>query len=307
MTMFGVMQFEQLPKFFQSATQSMRDAALGAALTGGGPLACLSLRQRQFRSEALHDVLPGRHVLISGASSGIGRAVALQVAEAGATAVIVARSDDKLRELKREIERSGGRAFAYSADLSSPESTQSLLEQLARDGVQIDVLINNAGRSIRRPVHESYERVHDYERTMALNYFGSLRLILGVLPGMRARKQGHIINVSSAGAQLGTPLFAAYIASKAALDAFTRVAAGESREDGVRFTTVYMPLVRTPMIEPTEAYRDVSALSPDEAASLVLRALVTGEKQLGTSLGQLVQLGYLLAPEAIERVINSGR
>jgi short-subunit dehydrogenase len=300
--MFGVMQFEQLPKFFQSATRSLRDAAL----TGAGPLACLSLRQRPFRSEALNDVLPGQHVLISGASSGIGRAVAWQVAEAGATAVLVARSDEKLRELKREIERSGGRAFAYSADLSSPQSTQSLLDRLSRDGVQIDVLINNAGRSIRRPVHESYERVHDYERTMALNYFGSLRLILGVLPGMRARKRGHIINVSSAGAQLGTPLFAAYIASKAALDAFTRVAAGESREDGVRFTTVYMPLVRTPMIEPTEAYRDMPALSPDEAASLVLRALVTGEKQLGTSLGSLVQLGYLLAPAVIERVINGG-
>jgi NAD(P)-dependent dehydrogenase (short-subunit alcohol dehydrogenase family) len=182
----------------------------------------------------------------------------------------------------------------------------ALLAELARDGMAIDVLINNAGRSIRRSIDQAARRVHDYERTMALNYFGSLRLILGFVPGMRARKRGHIINVSSAGVQMGTPLFSAYVASKAALDAFTRVAAGETRDDQVRFSTVHMPLVRTPMIAPTEEYRDVDALSPEQAADLVLRPLITHEKQLGTRLANLFSLAHVVAPDIVERVVAYG-
>jgi short-subunit dehydrogenase len=279
---------------------------LNLALTGGGPLTHWPLRQRVFGAPGLSAVVAKKTVLVSGASSGIGYAVAHQLAGAGARVVLVARSADKLRALKAEIERSGGRALIYAADLSAAQSTDGLLARLAADGVQIDVLINNAGRSIRRSVADASLRLHDYERTMALNYFGAIGLILGLLPGMRARGQGHIINVSSSGTQMGTPLFSAYIASKAALDAFTRVAASETRHHGVRFTTVLMPLVRTPMIAPTAEYRDAPALSPEEAAQLVLRALVTGESRLGTRLGKLFELAHAIAPALVERALGAG-
>jgi short-subunit dehydrogenase len=283
-----------------------RNSAIGTVMTGGVRLSDRPLRHRLFGSPRFSDLLAGQHVLISGASSGIGRAVALKVADAGATAVLVARSADKLQELMVTIEQRGGRARVYPADLSRSTSAQALLAKLASDGVVIDVLVNNAGRSIRRPIEQAYERVHDYERTMALNYFGALRLILGLLPGMRTRKRGHIINVSSAGVQMATPLFSAYIASKAALDAFTRVAAGETRSDGVHFTTVHMPLVRTPMIAPTEEYQHVPTLSPEQAADIVMRALVTHEKQLGTRLARLFSLAHIVAPQAVERLLDVG-
>jgi short-subunit dehydrogenase len=218
----------------------------------------------------------------------------------------VARSQEKLEELRAQIERDGGQASAFAADLSSGESTDALLEKLRVEGCAIDVLVNNAGRSIRRGLDQSCDRIHDYQRTMALNYFGSVRLILGLLPSMRARRRGHVINVSSAGVQMGTPLFSAYIASKAALDAFTRVAASETRDDGVLFTTVHMPLVRTAMIAPTAAFRGLPALEPEEAADIVLRPLVTCESQLGTRIAGLVSLGYVLAPAMVESVVSFG-
>jgi short-subunit dehydrogenase len=280
----------------------MRDATVGAVLTGGNP----TWAMRATDPTRVTAALAGRSVLVTGASSGIGRAVALKAAEAGAHVVLVARSADRLRCLEGEIRRRGGRARSYAADLSSTASTNELLAQLAAGGVVIDVLVNNAGRSIRRSIDESSDRLHDYERTMALNYFGSLRLILALLPDMRARKHGHVINVSSAGAQMSTPMFSAYVASKAALDAFTRVAASEARVDGVRFTTVYMPLVRTPMIAPTKAYRDAPALTPEQAADLVLRPLVTLERQLGMGLAKLFHIAHVMAPGTLETVLGWG-
>jgi short-subunit dehydrogenase len=292
--------------YLRRVTRAFSGSAIETVLAGGGALAALPLRHRVFGAPTLDRVLTGKTVLISGASSGIGRAVAFKLAETKARAVLVARSLDKLGELKREIDLSGGHALVYTADLSSGRSVDELLDRLAADGVTVDVLVNNAGRSIRRSIDHATERVHDYERTMALNYFGSLRLILGLLPNMRTKKSGHIINVSSTGVQMGTPLFSAYVASKAALDAFTRVAAGETRDDHVRFTTVHMPLVRTPMIAPTGAYRNVDALSPEQAADLVLRPLITHEKQLGTRLANLFSLAHVVAPEAVERLISFG-
>lgn len=287
-----------------------RDVSIGeplralaqVALTGGSGAPLPSALSWFSKSSGCP--LAGKTVLVTGASSGIGRAVALRLATSGAIVVLVARGHAKLRELAEEITASGGRCAYYVADLSSAESTEKLLLQLAQDELHVDILVNNAGRSIRRAIDHSYGRVHDYERTMALNYFGSLRLILGVLPGMRTRKRGQIVNISSSGVQMGTPLFSAYVASKAALDAFTRVAAGEVRGDSVRFTTVHMPLVRTPMIEPTQEYRDVPALSPEQAADLVLRALVTGEAQVGTGLARLFSVWHVLAPESVERLVN---
>jgi short-subunit dehydrogenase len=281
-----------------------RDTALSAALTGGNNVGTVPPNRRVQVSFALRRALRDRYVLVSGASSGIGRAVALKAANAGATVVLVARSESKLVELQAEIARAGGRALVYAADLSKRSSADALLATLAADGVHIDVLVNNAGRSIRRSVRESCDRFHDFERTMSLNYFGSLRLVLGLLPGMQRSGGGHVINVSTAGVQMSTPLFAAYIASKAALDAFTRVAAAETEKDGVRFTTVNMPLVRTPMIAPTEAFDHLPCLTPDEAADLVLRAVVTRETQLGTPVARLFDVGHALAPGAVRRFLG---
>jgi short-subunit dehydrogenase len=296
-----------IPQLLRSKAQGLRNAALEAALTGGGKLPGLPWEGRALAADLGPDALSGRTVLVTGASSGIGRVVALKVGAAGGRVVLVARSLDKLLELQGEIERAGGRAAPYEADLSSKDSTEAFLARLAADGVVVDVLINNAGRSIRRSIADSAGRVHDYERTMALNYLGAVRLILGLLPGMRARQRGHVVNVSSAGVQMSTPLFSAYIASKAALDAFARVAAVEAREDGVCFTTVHMPLVRTPMIAPTPEYQNVPALSPDEAAEMVLRSLVTREAELGTRLAKLVGIGHVVAPELTGRLLGLGR
>jgi short-subunit dehydrogenase len=285
---------------------ALRRRALDAVMTGGMPFSRPEARALPGVSPLLRAALAHKNVLISGASSGIGRATAIKAAEAGANVLLVARSESKLRALCAEIEARGGHAYAYPADLSSAASTDDLLARLRNGGVRVDVLINNAGRSIRRPVAQSFQRMHDYERTMALNYFGSLRLILGLLPFMCAQRSGHVINVSSAGVLLGTPLFSAYIASKAALDAFTRVAAGEVRREGVRFTTVNMPLVRTPMILPTEAYRDAPALSPEQAADMVLRVLITGERQVATRLSRLLSVAHVLMPVLMEQLLSLG-
>jgi short-subunit dehydrogenase len=281
----------------------LRDMAVSAALTGGDPL---SVVRTTPSIEALRTTLGGKTLLVTGASSGIGRAVALKAAAAGAEVVLVARSEEKLRSVALDIACRRGVARIYGADLSDDASARRLLQRLDKDGVHVDFLVNNAGRSIRRPVKESIDRLHDYERTMAINYFGSLRLILGLLPSMRTRGGGHIVNVSSAGAQMSTPLFSAYVASKAALDAFTRVAASETKNDGVSFTTVYMPLVRTPMIAPTRAYRGARALTPEQAADLVLRPLVTGERQVGMRLASLFSLAHAMVPALLESAVACG-
>ena len=285
-------------------------SALGSALVqralAGGSLDAVGADVALKQSRAEKAPLAGQTVLVTGASSGIGRAVALELCERGARPVLVARSLDRLNDVAREITSRGGTSRVYAADLSSAASAAELVRQLEADGVVVDVLINNAGRSIRRPLDEAYQREHDYERTMAINYFGAVRLILALLPGMRARRRGHVINVSSAGVQIGAPLFSAYVASKAALDGFTRVAAAETAGDDVFFTTVHMPLVRTKMIEPTVAYRDVEALTPEAAARLVLRPLQTRERQLGTRVAQLVSLAYVLAPALLESALGWG-
>jgi NAD(P)-dependent dehydrogenase (short-subunit alcohol dehydrogenase family) len=175
-----------------------------------------------------------------------------------------------------------------------------LVERVLAEHGHVDALVNNAGKSIRRSVELSYHRFHDFQRTMQLNYFAAVRLILGFLPSMRARNQGHIVNVSTIGVQAGGPRFAAYLASKAALDAFSRSLAPEVLADNVRFTTVHMPLVRTPMIAPTEIYRYAPALSADEAASWVLKALLTQQRTVSTALGTAASISYTLAPSLAE-------
>jgi NAD(P)-dependent dehydrogenase (short-subunit alcohol dehydrogenase family) len=256
------------------------------------------------KDRSFEAAINGRTVVITGASSGIGRAAAMKIAKAGGIPILVARSMDKLEEAKAEIEAAGGTAYAYSADLSALDSIDELVKQILDDHVAVDALVNNAGRSIRRSIALSQDRFHDFERTMQLNYFGAIRLTMGLLPHMRERGAGHIVNVSSIGAQTNPPRFSAYVASKAALDAWTRVVSSEVVGDGITFTTIHMPLVRTPMIAPTKMYDSFPTITPDEAGDLVCEALRAKPKQINTRLGTFGEVAYALAPKAVDQVLH---
>ena len=219
--------------------------------------------------------LDGRRVVITGASSGIGRATALKVAAAGGVPLLVARRQAELEEVRAEIAAAGGHAYVYPCDLTDDESVAKTVEQMLVEQPGIDMLVNNAGRSIRRSVQLSYDRMHDYERAMAINYFGAVRLILALMPHMIERRFGHVVNVSSIGVQGIAPRFSAYVASKAALDYFSRIVATETHGAGITFTTVHMPLVRTPMIRPTKIYDAFPTKSPEQAAEMVMDALLS--------------------------------
>ncbi|HEY1834797.1 MAG TPA: SDR family oxidoreductase [Solirubrobacteraceae bacterium] len=258
------------------------------------------------RGRTLKEALDGRHVVITGASSGIGRSTALKVAAAGGVPLLVARNVEKLEEVRAEIVAGGGTAFVYAADISDMESIETLLERLLADHRNVDALVNNAGRSIRRSIALSYDRFHDFERTIQLNYFGAVKLIIGLMPHMRERGSGHIVNVSSIGVQTNPPRFSAYVASKAALDAFTRVVASEVIGDGVTFTTIHMPLVRTPMIAPTKMYDAFPTLSPEEAADMICEALRSRPKEMGTRLGKFGEVLYSLSPSMVDRLLHLG-
>ncbi len=257
-----------------------------------------------FKDRSLSAAVRGKVVLITGASSGIGKATAVKVADAGATVLLVARSVDKLEETKREIEAGGGVAHIHRCDLADMDDVERMAEEVLTYHGRVDILVNNAGRSIRRSVGLAYERFHDYERTIQLNYLGAVRLILALLPSMRAHKSGHIINISSIGTQTNPPRFSAYVASKAALDAFGRVIASEVVDDGVHITTIHMPLVRTPMIAPTRMYDMFPAISPEEAAEMIAGAMVSQPKKVATRLGTFGELLYAVAPSVSDRILN---
>ncbi|MEV6897309.1 SDR family oxidoreductase [Amycolatopsis sp. NPDC051372] len=250
--------------------------------------------------------LDGRRVIITGASSGIGRATALKVAAAGGVPLLVARRQHELEEVRDEIIAAGGTASVYPADLTDEESVHKAVDAMLAEHGRIDMLVNNAGRSIRRSIKLSYDRIHDYERAMAINYFGAVRLILAVLPHMSERKFGHIVNVSSIGVQGIAPRFSAYAASKAALDYFSRIAATETHGDGITFTTIHMPLVRTPMIRPTKIYDAFPTKSPEQAADMVMKALIDRPKHIGTPAGQAIGLTYTLAPGLTDAIAYQG-
>jgi NAD(P)-dependent dehydrogenase (short-subunit alcohol dehydrogenase family) len=252
----------------------------------------------------MKEELGGKHVLITGASSGIGRATAVKLAAAGGVPLLVARNVEKLEEVRAEIVAGGGTAYVYAADLSDMESVDRLIERVLADHRNVDMLVNNAGRSIRRSIALSYDRFHDFERTMQLNYFGAVKLIIGLLPHMRERGSGHIVNVSSIGAQAYPPRFSAYVASKAALDAFTRVVTSEVIGDGVTFTTIHMPLVRTPMIAPTKMYDAFPTMTPDEAGDMICEALRAKPKHMGTKLGTFGEVMHSLAPKVADQILH---
>ncbi|HJR75084.1 MAG TPA: SDR family oxidoreductase [Luteimonas sp.] len=258
-----------------------------------------------FVDRTLKGKVRNKVVVITGGSSGIGLSTAQRVAEAGAVTVIVARGQEELFKARDEMKAKGGKVFAYTADLADMASCDKLVEKILKEHGHVDILINNAGRSIRRSIELSYDRFHDFERTMQLNYFGSLRLIMGFMPTMTHRRKGHIINISSIGVLANSPRFSAYVASKAALDAFSRCAQGELSGKGISFTTINMPLVKTPMIAPTKMYDSVPTLSPDEAADLLVRAIIEKPSRIATRLGIFAALLNAVAPKAYEVVMNT--
>ena len=178
--------------------------------------------------------------------------------------------------------------------------------EVLRDFGHVDVLINNAGRSIRRAVFESFDRFHDFERTMQLNYFGAVRLIMNLLPGMAKQKSGHIINISSIGVLANAARFSAYVASKSALDAFSRCLSAEVKSRNIDITAIYMPLVRTPMIAPTKMYDYIPTWSPEDAADTVVKAILDKPKSIATTVGTAAAVSYAIWPKANDWVLSKG-
>ncbi len=254
---------------------------------------------------SLQSAVQGKVVLITGASSGIGKAAAMKVAEAGGTVLLVARTPEKLELTRDQILSGGGVAYIHPCDLSDFDAIERMAEEVLAEHGHVDVLVNNAGRSIRRSIALSYDRPHDFERTMQLNYLGAVRLILKLLPVMRERKSGQIVNVSSIGVQTNMPRFSAYVASKSALDAFSRCIASEIIDDGVHVTTIHMPLVRTPMIAPTKMYDRFPTITPEEAADMISEAIIHKPKRIATPMGTLGQVLYALNPKSIDYILNT--
>ncbi len=288
------------------------------ALEGSG-VACPPLRdyawriwdywERHLDPEALtprnlRAALDDRVVVVTGASSGIGRATAREMARHGARVMLVSRTREKLEALRSEIEGEGGRAWVYPTDLSNVEACERMIRRVRGDHGRVDILVNNAGRSIRRPVTEQLDRFHDFERTMQLNYFGAVKLMLEVIPEMRERGSGHIVNISSIGVQAYPPRFGAYVASKSALAALSRCIGPELADDGIAITNIHMPLVRTPMIAPTGIYRNFPTLSPEEAAELVMQAVLSRKPEVSTRLGKLGEAVDTIAPGLLKFVMT---
>jgi NAD(P)-dependent dehydrogenase (short-subunit alcohol dehydrogenase family) len=290
-----------------------------AALKGTG-VACPNLKDYAWRlwdywerhldpdlhiDRSLRGTVGGKVVLITGGSSGIGLAAAHKFADAGAITVICGRDQAKLDEACAEARAKGYSFVAYSADIADMTDCDRFVKQLISDHGGVDFLINNAGRSIRRAIESSYDRFHDFERTMQLNYFGCLRVTMGFLPGMATKRKGHVVNISSIGVLTNAPRFSAYVASKAALDAWTRCASSEFADQGISFTTINMPLVRTPMIAPTGLYNNVPTLSPEEAADMVAQACIFKPVRIATRLGITGQILHALLPRVAQIAMNT--
>ena len=265
----------------------------------------LRLGRRLLGSASLESAVRGKVVMVTGASSGIGRSAALKIADAGGIVLLVARTPEKLEATREVIEEGGGVAYVHPCDLSEIDDIDRMADEVLAQHGHVDLLVNNAGRSIRRSVALSYDRFHDYERTMQLNYFGPVKLILKLLPVMRERKSGHLVNISSIGVQTNTPRFSAYVASKAALDAFSRCIASEIFDDGVHITTIHMPLVRTPMIAPTKMYNRFPTITPEKAADMISEAIIHKPKRIATPVGTLGQLLYAINPKSMDYILNS--
>lgn len=258
-----------------------------------------------FVDRTLRGCVADKLVLVTGGSAGIGKAIALKLAQAGAKTLIVARDPEKLEATRAEFAALGLEIETHSADIADPAQCAEFIAKVMQAHGGLDILVNNAGRSIRRSVENSYDRPHDRERLMRLNYFAAVDLATAFLPGMSERRSGHIVNVSSIGVLTSAPRFSAYVASKAALEAWSDCAASEFLDRGVAFTSVNMPLVRTEMIAPTKLYQNVPTLDPDEAADLVVEALIHRPARVATRLGRFGQAVHAVAPNLGRIVMNT--
>lgn len=265
-----------------------------------------NLDPENFIDRTLEGCVKDKVVIVTGGSSGIGLATAKRLAEAGGKVILAARTIEKLQEAHDAIVANGGTAYMYTVDIADIDDCDRFCQKVLQDFGHVDILVNNAGRSIRRSISLSYDRFHDYTRTMQLNYFGALRLMMNLLPEMEKRRSGQIINISSIGVLTNAPRFSAYVASKAALDAFSRCAASEYSDLGVKFTTINMPLVRTPMIAPTKIYDNVPTISPEEAADMICEAIIYKPKRIATRLGIFAQVLNAVAPKMTEIIMNTG-
>jgi short-subunit dehydrogenase len=259
-----------------------------------------------LRGDSLEDAVKDRIVLITGASSGIGAVTARRLGAAHGEVVLVARGREKLEETARAVKKAGGKAHVYPCDLTDLDAIGAMADQVQSDLGRVDVLVNNAGKSIRRSLELSYNRMHDYQRTMQLNYFAPVRLMLSLLPGMRQRKFGTVVNVSTIGVLTRVPRFGAYIASKAALDILCDAWQAETHSDNVRFSTVHMSLVRTPMIEATTIYQRFPVLTPDQAADVLTEAITRRPRRVSPPFGQLAAFADAMSPAIMDRVRNQG-
>ncbi len=293
-----------------------------AALKGSG-IECPNLRDYAWRlwdywerhldpalfiDRSLRGAVAGKVVLVTGGSSGIGLSAACKFAEAGAITIICARGEDKLADAVKQIRTVAGKqaeVYSYAVDISDEASCAEFVRLVQQEHGGVDFLINNAGRSIRRAIESSYDRFHDFERTMQLNYFGALRVTMGLLPGMVARRHGHIVNISSISVLVNAPRFSAYVASKAALDAWTACAASEYADQGITFTTVNMPLVRTPMTAPTKIYESMPLLDPEEAAAMIVNACIDKPVRVATRLGVFGAMLHTAAPRITQIIMNT--
>ena len=279
-----------------------RIAHLASAVGARDPLRALAAITRR---RSLRDAVGDRRVLITGASSGIGEDLATRVGRAGGHVLLVSRRREVLEDVAADVEDLGGVASVHPADLADGDDAARVAEEIVAEHGGVDILINNAGHSIRRSLKRSYDRPQDFERTMALNYFGAMRLMLVLLPGMCERHDGHVVNISTVGLTANAPLFPAYLASKAALDALTKSIGPELIRDGVQVTTVFMPLTRTPMIEPTEDFENVPAISVRQASAMVAEALIDRPREVNSMFGRISRTLYQLAPGQADRVVGA--
>jgi NAD(P)-dependent dehydrogenase (short-subunit alcohol dehydrogenase family) len=248
--------------------------------------------------------LSGKVILITGASSGVGEEIARYCGKIGAKVVLVARRDDELARVEKAIVDAGGIASRFVADVADYDACDASVAFAIERYGRVDVLVNNAAKSIRRPLAESLERFHDLERVMRVNYYGPARMIRAVLPGMLARKSGTILNVLTAGARVGAPRFGAYTASKAALGQLGDTLAAEHLHDGIHVVSAFLPWVRTPMMDTTGKYEDTRAMPPDAAARWCIEGVVLKKQHV---VGADVRRRFVLAslrPEAITRIFN---
>lgn len=243
----------------------------------------------------------GQVVVITGSSSGIGAAAARRLAARGATVCLLARREAELEAVAAAIRADGGDAHAHPVDLTDEASTRAAVDRILADHGRVDVLVSNAARSIRRPIVDSLDRLHDHERVMAINYFAAVRLIHFVLPSMLATGRGHVVVSSTLSTQVPIPLFSAYLASKSALESYVRSLSAELGHRGITTSTVHFPMVRTEMSGGTEIYRAMSMMSPDEAGRWIERAVVSRPSRITSAFGVAGETSMALLPGVVTR------